>query len=302
MAESASETVAVIGSGGIGGFLAASLVGAGRDVTLCVRTPFERLTIESGGETREVPVRVATDPGDVKPVRWILLTTKAQDTAGAGPWIEALSRPDTVLVVVQNGVGHVERATPIAAGAEILPAIIWCSVERTSPGHIVHHGAQRIAVPAGATGEAFARLFAGTGFKIEETDDFVTVAWRKLVSNLVANAVTALTIRRMGVFEQPMILAMARKILAEAVEVAQAEGAKLTGEDSDRAYKTLGGHGPNAGTSMLYDRLAGRPLEHRHLTGALIEAADRHGIEAPVNRTLYALLEAVSGQKLAEVG
>ena len=302
MSKSASESVAVIGSGGIGGFLAARLTQAGRDVTLCVRTPFERLVVESGGETRTYDVPVATDPAEVKPVRWILLTTKAQDTAGAAAWIRALTGPDTILVVIQNGVGHLERATPVAAGAEILPAIIWCGVERTEPGHIVHHGSQRMAVPAGPAGAAFAQLFAGTGFRIEETDDFTTVAWGKLLTNLVANAVTSVTVRRMGVFENPLVLGVARKVLAEAIEVAQAEGAKLTGEDADRAYKVLGGHGPGAGTSMLYDRLAGRPLEHRHLTGALIEAADRHGIEAPVNRTLYALLDAVSGQKLDEVG
>lgn len=300
MSQSASDSVAVIGSGGIGGYLAASLAEAGRDITLCVRTPIERLAIESGGETRFVPIRIATQPSQVKPARWILLTTKSQDTASAAPWVEALRGPETVLVVIQNGIGHVERATPIASGAEILPAIIWCSVERTSPGHIVHHGAKRMAVPAGGAGEAFGRLFADSGFAIEETEDFTTVAWRKLVSNLVANALTALTMRRTAIFEEPQILALARKIIAEAVEIARAEGAKLTGDDADRAYKTLGGHGPNAGTSMLYDRLAGRPLEHRYLTGALIEAADRHGIEAPVNRTLYALLEAVSGQKLDE--
>ena len=302
MTKSASESVAVIGSGGIGGYLAARLSEAGRDVTLCVRTPFERLVVESGGETKDYDVPLATDPSAVKPVRWILLTTKAQDTAGAAAWIRALTGPETVLVVIQNGVGHLERATPVAAGAEILPAIIWCSVERTEPGHIVHHGAQRMAVPAGRAGEAFARLFEGTGFRVDETEDFTTIAWGKLISNLVVNSVSAITIQRMAVFQNPLVLGVARKILAEAVEVAQAEGAKLTGEDADKTYKNLGGHGPEAGTSMLYDRLAGRPLEHRHLTGALIEAADRHGIEAPVNRTLFALLDAVSGQRLDGIG
>ena len=301
MSESASDSVAIIGSGGIGGFLAASLIEAGRDVTLCVRTPFETLTIEHEGETRTVPVRIASEPSQVKPVRWILLTVKSQDTDSAAPWIAALAGPDTILVVIQNGIGHVERATPIAAGAEILPAVIWCSVERKTPGHVVHHGAKRMVVPEGRAGEAFARLFEDTGFSIEETGDFTTVAWGKLIGNLVANALTALTLRRTVIFEEPAIMDVARRILAEAITVAQAEGAKLTGSDADRVYGGLGRFGANAGTSMLYDRLSGRPLEHRYLTGALVEAADRHGIEAPVNRTLYALLEAVSGQKLEEV-
>ncbi|TDR87250.1 2-dehydropantoate 2-reductase [Enterovirga rhinocerotis] len=299
--DGAADHVAVIGSGGIGGYVAASLAEAGRKVTLCVRTPFDRLTVEEGGTVREVPLPITADPAGIAPARWILLTTKSQDTASAFPWIEALARPGSTLVVIQNGVGHVERAAPIAGPAAVQPAIIWCSVERRAPGEIVHHGAKRIAVPAGEDAAALAGLFAGTGFAIEPTEDFVTVAWRKLLSNLVANALTALTLRRTSLFREPQARDLARQILEEAVAVAQAEGAKLTADDLERALAALGTHGADAGTSMLYDRLSGRPLEHRYVTGALLEAADRHGIAVPVNRTLYALLETVSGQKLSEV-
>ena len=76
---------------------------------------------------------------------------------------------------------------------------------------------------------------------------------------------------------------------------------RLTQAEIDQSHAGMGRFGPEAGTSMLYDRLAGRPLEHEALTGALVEAADRHGIPVPVNRTLLALLSAVSGQKLEEV-
>lgn len=290
--------VAIIGSGGIGGFLAGALVKAGRDVTLCVRTAFPELTIEGKDGTRTVPVRLATDPAAVGPARFVLLTTKSQDTASAEPWLKSLAGPDTVLVVIQNGVGHAERGAPIANGARVMPAIIYCSVERTRPGHVVHHGASRMIVPAGGDAKAFAALFAGTPFEIVESDDFLTFAWRKLLSNLVANAITAVTLRRTDVMERPPIRALATRILDEAVTVARAEGARLTAEDAAKVLAGQGVLGGGAGTSMLYDRLAGRPLEHHYITGALVAAADRHGIDAPANRTLYALLDAVSGQDL----
>ncbi|WP_375461137.1 2-dehydropantoate 2-reductase [uncultured Enterovirga sp.] len=301
MSETGRDAVAIIGSGGIGGYLAGELVTAGRDVTLCVRTPFDRLTIESGGTTRDVEVRLATDPGEVRPVRWILLTTKAQDTAGAQPWLEALTGPGTTLVVVQNGVDHVERAGPVAGSARIVPAIIYCSVERDRPGHVVHHGAARMIVPTSEASAGFAQLFAGTAFEIVEEQDFVTAAWRKLCNNLVGNAITALTLRRGIVFQEAAVLDLAREILLEALAVSRAEGARLTRTEIDQSHAGLGRFGPEAGTSMLYDRLAGRPLEHEALTGALVRAADRHGIPVPVNRTLLALLGAVSGQKLRAV-
>lgn len=292
------DSVAIIGSGGIGGFVAGELAGAGRAVTLCVRTPFERLTVEDGGTTRDVDLRIVADPGKVTPVRWILLTTKAQDTGSAKPWIDALAAPGTSLVMVQNGIGHRERAEPIAGVARIVPAIIYCSVERVRPGHIVHHSNARMVVPEGEDGTAFAALFAGTAFQIEQSQDFTTSAWRKFLGNLVANAITALTLRRMGVFREPAVQALAREVLAEAVTVARAEGTGITQADADRIAESYANFQTSGGSSMLYDRLAARPLEYAALTGALVAAADRHGIPVPVHRTLLALLTAVSGHPL----
>jgi 2-dehydropantoate 2-reductase len=299
MADGTSQagSVAVIGSGGIGGYLAGALEQAGRPVTLCVRTPFDRLVVTDAAGEREVPVRVVADPGEVGPADWVLVTTKAQDTAGAESWLRRLVAPETRVVVVQNGVGQAERARPhLAEGVTVLPAIIYCSVERTAPGRITHHGSTKMTVPAGPDGAAFAELFSGTPFEITQEADFVTVAWRKLLSNAVVNPITALTLRRIAIFNDPAIQDLARGLMDEVIRVANAEGARLTGEDATRileGYRRMTGDG---GSSMLYDRLAGRPLEHAHLTGAVVAAAERHGIEVPLNRAILALAGAVSGR------
>lgn len=45
---------------------------------------------------------------------------------------------------------------------------------------------------------------------------------------------------------------------------------------------------------MLYDRLAGQPLEHEHITGAAVRMVDRHSVDAPLNRAILALVRALS--------
>ncbi len=289
------ENVAIVGGGGIGGYMAAQLAWAGQPVTLCVRTPFERLTVADGGGIREAPVRIAAEPDGIGPVRWLLITTKAQDTAGASSWVEALAGAETTVVVVQNGIRQAERVRPFAGPAAILPAIIRCSVERTRPGHVVHHGAASMVVPAGPDGQAFAGLFAGTAFDVAQDADFVTASWRKLLANVVGNAITALTLRRSDVLSEPAIRDLARGLLAEAVAAGRADGADISAADAERVTAAFAGRGTGGGSSMLYDRLAGRPLEHRYLTGAVVEAADRHGIDVPLNRAVLALLSAASG-------
>ncbi|GJD52880.1 2-dehydropantoate 2-reductase [Methylobacterium crusticola] len=289
--------IAVIGSGAIGGYLAGTLERAGHAVTLCVRTAFERLTVVDADGERTVPVRIAAAPAGLPPVPWVLVTTKAQDVGGAAPWLDALVGPDTTVVMVQNGIDHAARVRPhLGAEVPVLPAIIYCSVERTAPGRIVHHGSARMTVPAGETGAAFARLFSGTPFTITQEEDFVTVAWRKLLGNAVANPITALTLRRMAVFGDPAIRELARGLMAEVVAVARAEGARLTPEDGEHVLDVYGRAPGDGGTSMLYDRLSGRPLEHAFITGAVVAAADRHGLPVPLNRAVLALLGATSGR------
>jgi 2-dehydropantoate 2-reductase len=290
--------VAVIGSGGIGGILAAELARAGRDVVVCVRTPFETLSVEHKGETRTAPVTIATEPGAAGPVPVVLVTTKAQDTASAAPWFGALVGPGTIVVVVQNGIDQETRVAGLPDGTRVVPAIIYCSVERTAPGRIVHHASAKLVVPASEPGAAVVALFEGTMFEVVQDPAFRTAAWRKLLSNVAANAITSLTLRRVRVFADDRVRALAKGLLAEAASVARADGADITDADVDGVVANMGRLNPDGGTSMLYDRLAGRPLEHDYITGAVVAAAERHGVEAPLNRAIYALLGAASGGRL----
>ena len=294
-----TKRVAIIGSGGIGGYLAAELAEAGRDVTLCVRTPFDRLVVQEPDRTREVSVPLATRPEETGPADVVLLTTKSQDTAGTKPWLDRLVGPETVVVVVQNGVGHIDRVAPLAPGARaVLPSIIYCAAERVAPGRIVHYALSAFSLPRGPESAGVAALFEGTSFKVTEEEDFTTILWRKLFGNLAANGITALTLRRVRVMQEPAVRALAFGLLREAVPVAVAEGAALTEADAERVLGALGRGNPDGGTSMLYDRLAGSPLEHEYITGAVVRAADTHGIDVPLNRAILALCSAASGHPL----
>jgi 2-dehydropantoate 2-reductase len=295
MSDTAAATrLAVIGAGGIGGFTAALAQLAGHDVTLCVRTPIDKLAVETGGEVLHSPVRIATRPERESPADWVLVTTKAQDTGSAAEWLRRLVGPHTRVAVLQNGVGHVERVAPLLPeGTEVLPVLVYISAERTAPGRITHHVGNVMLVPEGGLADRFASLFDGSGIEVRTTADFTTAAWRKLFSNLAANPLTALTERRVDVFAEPDMARLASDVLGEAVAVARAEGAEI-GERDVRDTLDLYAMNPAAGgTSMLYDRLAGRPLEHEHITGVVVRAGERHGIPTPLNTALLTLLRAL---------
>ncbi|MCD2196218.1 2-dehydropantoate 2-reductase [Actinomycetospora endophytica] len=291
-------SVVVIGPGAIGGVLAALAHERGHDVTLAVRTPFDVLRVRSGadGEERSVPAAIRTDPASVGPADWVILTTKAQDTASAAGWLKATTGPGTVVVVAQNGVDQDRRVEGLVhPDATAVPAVVVLGAEAVEPGRIVHHGYGRLTVPDGAWVSGLSALVSGgdDGVEVVGSPDYRTDAWRKLISNAVANPITALTMRRNDVLAEPQTADLVLGLSREVVAVARAEGADLSEDDVTTLRNHYATMPAGTGTSMLYDRLAGRPTEHEYLTGAVVAAGQRHGVPTPLNATMLALLRSM---------
>ncbi|GAA3048591.1 2-dehydropantoate 2-reductase [Streptomyces olivoverticillatus] len=119
-------------------------------------------------------------------------------------------------------------------------------------------------------------------------------AWAKLCLNAANGAVTALTTRRMRVFANPRVARLGRALVEEAWLVGNASGARLPDDLPDRVIERLLRMPPESGSSMLWDRLAGRPLEYDARNGAVVRAGVRVGVPTPHNDTVTALLEAIS--------
>jgi 2-dehydropantoate 2-reductase len=290
-------SVAVIGLGSVGGGAAGSLAAAGQhDVTACVRQPIARFTLERAEGAVEAPLRMLSDPALAKPVDWVLVCTKTHQTAAAGPWLARLCTPATRVAVLQNGIDHVARVEPLARGASIVPVLVYYNGERLAPDRvrIRHAGPHDAVVADDEPGRAFVDLFDGTPLRIIRSGDFATLAWRKLLINAVANPITALTLQRQAVLRRPDVQELCWGILDEAVAVARTEGVKLAEDETARTIATLENFSGELGTSMYFDRLAGRRLEAEALTGAIVAAGDRHGIAMPLNRALLTLLRSIN--------
>src|SRR5262249_53889481 len=150
------------------------LIAAGHDVTLCARRPLARLIVEPDGH--DFVPRVVTDPARVAPAAWVVVTLKAMDSAAATPWLERLVGPETVVVVVQNGVEH-DRVD--ARGAPLVPAIVYTAVERTEDGRLLHRAGDLVTLADVPGAAGFAALLAGSALRVQLEADFKTAAWRK---------------------------------------------------------------------------------------------------------------------------
>lgn len=287
-----AQKVAVVGVGAIGGVLADAAQAAGHEVTLYTRTPFDGLSVERDGSVHDVKARVVTDLHEVTAADWVLLATKANQTAGAAGWLTRLAGPTTTVVVVQNGVEHRARLAPLGLPGRVVPALTYIGAHRTEPGQVIHVSGRKVIVPDDAAGVAFAALLDPRVADVERVPDFLTAAWRKLLTNAGANPLTALTGRPISVLCSPGMRTLARGLLTEVAAVGRAAGARLTDADVAATMDYYRGLPPETRPSMLQDRLAGRPTEVDEITGVVVRTAEAHGIDVPLNRAMFALLAA----------
>ena len=250
------------------------------------------LELPGGGE-HTLAGRVRADPAAVAPAPWVLLAVKTHQTAGAAAWLAALCDERTVVAVLQNGVEHRERAGPLVGPATVLPVIVWCPSETVAPGRVRQRGPARLSVPDEPAGAALAALLDGAA-QVDVVADFHTEAWRKLCLNAVA-APMVLAGRRAEVYREPGQIELARGIAEECVAVARAEGARLGPETVDEMIAEIATFPPDLGTSMLYDRIAGRRLEWEARNGVISRLGRGHGIPTPVSDDVGRRLAALDG-------
>lgn len=285
-------TIALIGPGAIGATVAAWLAQSpDLALTLCVRTPFERLEIETPAGIIEAEPRVLTDPAKAGPVDWVLVCTKAYDVAGAAAWLERLVGPETRVAVLQNGVEHVARFAPYLPAQRIVPAVVDIAAERSAPGRVLQRTSGTILVPAGADGDAFVALFGHTPINVRTTGDFTTALYRKLTVNS-AGGVCAIVDKPQGISRDPAIAALMLALAEECVAVGRAEGARLADDLPATVVRGYQDAPPDSINSLHADRMAGRPMEIDARHGIIVRLGEKHGIPTPMNRLAVTLLTA----------
>jgi 2-dehydropantoate 2-reductase len=287
-----AEPIAIIGAGSVGCMLAGHLAAAGCHIIVCGRAPLNHLVMTIDEEAVELKVAWAADPADLPPLRYAVLATKIHHTSDVADWLGVLPT-DVVLIAAQNGVDHHARIAPMTAAA-VVPTLVYPNAERTGPGRVrVRRTGRGLVVPDDDAGRAAAALFAKSGLEVAAAADFPTAAWEKLLYNVIANTLTALTGRPLEVLADPAMAALGLGLALEAVEVARAEGAHLTPEHAGAALAWLQGLPGNVPSSMLQDRLAGRRLEHVGLLGPVVSLGERHAVPTPLTRAILARLDAL---------
>lgn len=319
--------VTVFGAGAIGGVIAATLAGAGHEVSLVARGRTlaalreTGLTLVRDGTATVLRLPVTEDPADLGPQDVAILAVKAHSLRPVLPALMPLLGDDTVVVPAINGIpwwyfhGTDQPAEPLQSvdhSGELLEAldparILGCVVHFAAwarrPGEVVHASGDRLVLgepdgSASARLQRVAELFRAGGFRVEATPEIRREIWSKAWGNATfnpASVLTGATVRELC--EDDSMAPVLRAVMAEIRDVAAAQGVTMPMSIDERLQvaRKVG----DFKSSMLQDLEAGRALELDAILGAVIELAHRSGIAVPALETLYGLADLRSRLALA---
>lgn len=296
--------IAVMGSGGVGGFFGAKLAHGGANVTFVARGRHlaamreHGLRVESATAPVHLPsVQATDDPATIGPVDLVMFTVKLWDTDAAIEQIRPLMRPETTVASFQNGVVAADALSAAFSPAQVLGGVSYVSAVIEAPGVIRHTGVHKRLSFGEFDGtvsrrvEAFRDACAAGGFDGQISPDMRREIWEKYVMLVGLSATTASMRSALGpIRENKQTRAFLLDIMREVVAVAQAKGIQFPDDYADKRMPGIDRLAPEMKASMAHDLERGNRLEVPWLSGGVAALGAECGVPVPLNRAVADIL------------
>lgn len=297
--------IAMMGSGGVGGFFGGKLALAGFDVSFIARGAHLAAMRERGlvienetqGETRLPKVQATDDPTTLGQVDLVILSVKLWDTESAAQLIKPLVGPNTGILSLQNGVIKDDILRRAYGTAAIMGGVAYVGAYISRPGAIHQIGTmQRIVLGEydghkSARAEFLHKALLRAGITSELSTDVRRSIWEKYVLLVGLSATTTSMRSPLGpILDNTQSRAFMLQVMREVVAVGRAHGVALPeGFADDRLAfaSTLPG---NMDSSMHHDLKNGNPLEVDWLSGGVVQLGREKNIPTPANSAVCNIL------------
>ena len=296
--------IAVMGSGGVGGYFGGRLAQAGEDVTFLARGAHldairrDGLRVESTAGDFHVRPAAADDPKAVGPVDLVLFAVKSYDTESAGRSTLALLDKDTTVLCLQNGVDNEERLVGILGAAHVLTGVVHVLSTIRAPGVVAQTAGPRTITLGELDGQVTPRVerihqvLTHAGIAARISGQIQLDLWEKFMLISAQGGVTALANLPIGdILACVETAQLYRGVMEEVATVGRARGVAIPGDAVERALAFAKKLEPGMRSSLAHDLAHGRRLEVEALSGAVVRYGREAGVPTPFSFAIYAALK-----------
>ncbi len=296
--------IATMATGGIGGYLAVRLANSGHQVITIARGAHleaiqkDGLKLDGFDGIHCVRPWIATsDPAEVGKVDAIIFGVKGDGLEAAAKACIPMVGDDTVVIPFLNGVEASDMLVQILPEKNVANGVAQISTTISAPGHIKQTGefnrfifAERDSRPSERI-DALRDAINEAGSSAPATDDIERDLWSKFVLFSAVSGVTAAARCTIGdIVGNDHLTGLFQAIISETANLARARGVSLSDTIETDIWTAAKALPANMRASTAIDLENGRPLEIEWISGAVARLSEESGLQAPVNKTVYALL------------
>jgi len=306
--------IAIMGTGGVGGYYGGLLAQQGHDVTFIARGNHLKAIQENGlqvnsifGDFQVKPTQATDDPAQIGPVELVVFCTKTYSIDNAAQQIKPIVSAGTTVLPLENGIDATDRIGAAVGLEHLIGGVTWISSAVEAPG-VIKQISQFRRVVIGELGgrstprvQAIHKAFEETGITAELSDNILKVMWTKFVFIATVSSLGSLTRLPMGDYRSvPETREMMIRLMREVETLARMQGVELDPDVIQQSLDFIDNAAPHIKPSMQLDVEAGRRSELEAMIGVIGRKSRELGVP-PRLRTWFMPLFCLSKSQRDEV-
>lgn len=292
--------IAIIGSGGVGGYFGAKLAKAGHDVTFLARGDHLQAMLKTGISIKSIEgdfivenVKATDSIDSIGKVDLIILGVKAWQVNEIAPKLHVLIHENTSIIPLQNGVMAAEELGRFMDSKHILGGLCRILSKIDAPGVINHFG----VTPTFVFGEfdkttsprtiAIEQVFIKSGIKCKVSEDIESDLWKKFIAICVSAllAVTKTTYGELREIQETRQLMIG--LFTEIYNLSQKMGITIEADFVEKTVSFIDTFPYTSTSSLTRDIWEGKPSEIEYQNGTVVRLGEKYGIQTPINQFVY---------------
>lgn len=303
--------IVIVGAGALGRLLGAYLSQGGQEIFFIEPDSNVVAAINSKGigvasrESRDAhllqyyPAHTVTHGREIKQCDLLFMTVKSYHTHVATHQITHLVGPDSPLITLQNGLGHLEIIEKICDPANIISGFTNMAGTALGPGEVMNDGIGKTYLGSQQKNNTdrltkICAMLNDSGIRAEEVTDIVSRRWNRVLVHAAINPVSALLhCRNSQLLDNMHSLSLMKRLVDEGRDIAGAKGINLGDVDHYEMLFAACRDRADHLSPMLQDIINGRKTEVDALNGILCRYGRQTGVSADTHITIYELIKSL---------
>ncbi len=292
--------IAIIGTGGVGGYFGGKLAKAGYDVTFLARGAHLKAIKENGLTVKSIQgdftldnVKITDRMDTIGLTDLVILCVKAWQVGDISKELIPLLKNDSTIIPLQNGVMAAEELIKNIRNENIIGGLCRIISKIEAPGVINHFGME----PSILFGEMdntitervsnIKAMFDKAGISSKISKDITSDLWKKFIGICVSGllAITKTTYGELRELEETRQLMI--ELLNEIYLLSQKVGIKIEPGFVEKTVSVIDSYPYGSTSSLTRDVWEGKPSEIEYQNGTVVRLGEKFGVDTPVNRFVY---------------